>query len=153
MNLRQNPSFPPIIAPLLLLLMIGVRNNTGGKTLNFDVIKKLLTQRRVGEGERGGRYTESREGLYNAQSLIRRAGEREVANSSLYTVWLAVAVGMTGKCDLLRSLSRVRERWGSESHQLEDIKRNECDIKSIQLTCTVLFNKIYGFSIRIFQEV
>ena len=28
-------------------------------------------------------------------------------------------------------LSRVIERWGSESHQVEDIKRDECDIKSI----------------------
>ena len=43
MNLRQNSSFPSIIAPLPLLLGISVRNNTGGKTLNFDEIKKLLT--------------------------------------------------------------------------------------------------------------
>ena len=40
---RQNLTFPPIIAPLVLLLMIGPRNNTGGKTPTFDVIKKLLT--------------------------------------------------------------------------------------------------------------
>ena len=50
-------------------------------------------------------------------------------------------------------LSRVRERWGSESHQVEDIKRNECDIKSILLACKVLFYKIYGFFVRISWEV
>ena len=37
MSLRQTLSIPPIIAPLLLLLMIGVRNNTGGKSTKLDL--------------------------------------------------------------------------------------------------------------------
>ena len=79
-------------------------NNTGGKTLQLDEIKELFDlEIGLGRGERCKVYGKVRKGC-NAQSLIWRAGEREVATSSIYTVSLAVAVGMRGMCDLLESL-------------------------------------------------
>ena len=56
-----------------------------------------------GRGERWKVYGKVGKG-YTAQSLIQRAGEREVASSSLYNISLAVIMGMSGRCDLLGSL-------------------------------------------------
>ena len=96
-NLRQISSFPSIIAPLPLLFVIGVRNNTGGKSTKLDLAEGW------GRGERWKVYGKVGKG-YLAQSLIRSVGKGEVATSSLYTFSLSVTVVMSDRCDFLGSL-------------------------------------------------